>query len=168
MAGEKEFMAYLRAELTESAASTFTETEIDTGLSTDRGVVMEIHQVEFDFSCLQLAELSANGEEYVGMHVTKDSQSDILNVNDTELISKYEYSIFRSVAIGTDAGPLWYDKERPIVFTFPKPIPYVKPTIWIGLKGSDATAKNTGRVRIGYTLSKVSKSDFVELLVAAC
>lgn len=166
MAKDEGFLSFLRGSVTESAASTYTETEIDTNLSAERGVMMEIHSIDFDFSLLQLKEVAANGEEGLAMQVIRETKTDILNVNDADLIGKIEKNLFRAAAIGTDAGPLWYEDNRPYTIHFPRPIPYVKPSIFIGIKGTTAGSANTGRVRLGFTLRKVSRNEFLELLIA--
>lgn len=166
MADKFGFMNFLRGKVTESAASTYTENEIDTNLSAERGVMMEIHSVEFDFTLLQLAEIAAAGEESLAMQLVRESKSAIVNVDDPDLLCKRGEYMFRSAAIGTDAGPLWYKHVRPIQIIFPKPLPYVKPSIVVGILGSDASAVNTGRFRIGYTLRKINKTEFLELLIA--
>lgn len=166
MADKFGFMNFLRGKVSESAASTYTENEIDTNLSAERGVMMEIHSIEFDFTLLQLKEISADGEESMAMQLVRESKSSIVNVDDPDLLCKHGEYMFRAAAIGTDAGPLYYNHVRPVQVNFLKPIPYVKPSIIVGIQGSDASAVNTGRFRIGYTLRKINKTEFLELLIA--
>lgn len=162
-----EYLNYLRFSVSESAASTFTQVEIDTNLNVERGVMMEIHSVELQLATINLFdEVPAAGQELLQIQVTRDSKTGIVNLNDSDVIALHSPEIFRSGAIGTDAGPLYVFTNRIQVIHFPLAIPYVKPSIFVGILGTDSGGAHTVRGRIGYTLRDITREDFLELLVA--
>jgi len=161
-----DFLNFLRAKVVESAAATFTQLEVDTNLSAERGVMMEIHSIEFDFETWNLLrEVGTAATEQVHVQVTRETKSATAELNDSDVIARVMKQVTRSAAIGTDAGPLWMEGERGMILNFPLPIPYVKPSIFIGILGTHATPA-TAYVRIGYTLREIDREDFLELLVA--
>lgn len=161
-----DYLNFLRAKVTESAAATFTQLEVDTNLSAERGVMMEIHSIEIDFETWNLLrEVAAAATEQVHVQVTRETKSATAELNDSDVLARVMKQITRSAAIGTDAGPLWVETDRMVRLDFPLPIPYVKPSIFIGILGTHATPA-TAYVRIGYTLREIDREDFLELLVA--
>lgn len=162
-----DFMNFLRFRVAESAAATFTQNELDTNLSAERGVIMEIHSIELLFEGLQLlTEVGADATESVVFQLTRESKTAPVVINDADLILRRTPSIMRSSAVGTDAGPIYVYHDQYVRTDFPKPIPYVKPTIFAAVVGTDASGLQAVSGRIGYTLREVSRSEFIELLVA--
>src|SRR3990167_5335832 len=160
-----EYLNYLRFTLDESGANTF-KVELDTNLSAERGVMMEIHSVEFEMpDDILLREVAAGASEQILCQVTRETKTAIVFVNDSDVIAKVNHEIARSATIGTDAGPLYFMTDSIQRIEFPLPIPYVKPSIFIGLQGTIATAIRV-RGRIGYTIRDIDREDFLELLVA--
>lgn len=162
-----EYLNFLRFRVTETAAATFTESEIDTNLSAERGVMMEIHSVElFLEQSTLLSEVPAAGEEDIHVQITRETKTAIANFLDADVVARFNREVTRSAAIGTDAGPLYLLSENVVKLDFPMPIPYVKPSIFVGIQGSDAATAQVVSGRIGYTLRDVDREDFLELLVA--
>lgn len=165
--GRSDYLSSLRFDVLQTAASTYIEDEIDTNLSAERGVMMEIHSIDCYFENMDhMVEVAVNNEEHVEMHVARKSKSAIARYSDSDVIAKLGFMVGRSAAIGTDAGPLFY--HTPLGFTvyFPVPIPYVKPSIFVGLNASDATEAHRITGRINYTLREIDRARFLELLVA--
>jgi hypothetical protein len=161
-----DFMNYLRFNALESAAATFTEFELDTNLSAERGVMMEIHSIELSFDDLAYyREIAAGGSEQCAFQVTRTSQTTMVDLNNADCVAKFERETTRSAAIGTDAGPLWVTFDKQVSLWFPRPIPYVKPSIFVAVASTFASAANVAG-RIGYTLREIDRSEFLELLVA--
>lgn len=161
------YLNFLRFRVTESAAATFTESEIDTNLSAERGVMMEIHSVElFLENNTLLSEVPAGGEEDIHVQITRESKTAIANFLDADVIARVNREVTRSAAIGTDAGPLYLFGDNVIKLDFPLPVPYVKPSIFVGIQGSDASTAQIVSGRIGYTLREINAEDFLGLLVA--
>lgn len=161
-----DFLNFLRFSVTESAAATFTQAEIDTNLSAERGVMMEIHSIEIDHNVFQyFREVAANSAEWWRFQVTRETKTGLINGNDADLIWQVSQQITRAAAIGTDTGPLYALSDTTLRVDFPLPIPYVKPSIFVNLQAT-AASPTTVYGRIGYTLREVSREEFLELLVA--
>lgn len=162
-----DFLNFLTATLSESTAATFRELEIDTNLSAERGVMMEIHSVEVARIGLELlTEVAAAASETAGFHLTRETKTSLLAINDRDVVIADVFELARSAAIGTDAGPLYLPFQRYKKYDFAMPIPYVKPSIFLGVQGSDASGFTGVNLRIGYTLREISREDFLSLLVA--
>lgn len=162
-----EFMNFLRFSVAESAASTYTEKEIDTNLSAERGVMMEIHSIEIHNNAHgNLGEVAAGNDESIQFHISRESKTAIILPDNSDTILMDGIVLSRSPAIGTDAGPLWMLNQQVLRYDFPMPIPYVKPSIFAAVLGTDATGLATIRGRIGYTLRLIDREEFLELLVA--
>ena len=161
-----QYLNFLRFSLDESAAATYTSLEIDTNLSAERGIMMEIHSLEVEFTTGDLLrEVAQAASEQIMVQLTREEKAAELTFNDADMIAKLERRISRAATIGTDAGPLWFPSERRAIINFPLPIPYVKPSIFIGVLATHATAGQV-RGRIGYTLRDIDREEFLELLVA--
>lgn len=163
-----EYLNFLRFSVTESAAGTFTQVELDTNLSAERGVMMEIHSIELESATNQftlLKEVAAASNEDIRLQVTRDSKTAMVNLNDADCLALFKKEITRSAAIGTDSGPLWIYDDLVHKIDFALPLPYVKPSIFVGIQSSVATL-GTMAGRIGYTLRDIDREDFLELLVA--
>ena len=162
-----EFLNFLRFSVTESGAATYTQTEIDTNLSAERGVIMEIHSIELipSTNAPLLREVGAGSTEQWEAQIVRETKTAIVGLNDPDTVGKFGRQVTRSAAIGTDAGPLYLDYDLVESIWFPKPIPYVKPSIFVGLLSSLSSVM-TINGRIGYTLRDISREEFLELLVA--
>lgn len=152
-------LRYLRFIVTESAAATFTEIEIDTQLSIERGVIWLIRSLELDIPVDTMDDPAVDTSEGIAIAVTRSSQSDIISFNDPDLVMQYAIAVNRANTIGTPAGPLWWIRENPSVQKFSIPIVYAGVSIFVGIKSTSAGAKVVSG-RIGYSLAKVSDQDF--------
>ena len=162
-----DFLNFLTGTLSESTAATFRELEVDTNLSAERGVMMEIHSLEIArIGGELLTEIAAGASETAGFHLARESKTSLLSINDKDVIIADIVELARSAAIGTDAGPLYYMFNRYQRYDFALPIPYVKPSIFFGVQGSDASGFTGANFRIGYTLREINREDFLSLLVA--
>ena len=161
------FLNFLTATLSETTAATFKELEIDTNLSAERGVMMEIHSLEIArIGGELLTEVGAAASETMGFHLCRESKTSLLAINDKDIIVADVLEVARSAAIGTDAGPLVLYFNRYQRYDFVMPIPYVKPSIFFAVQGSDASGFTGANFRIGYTLREIDREDFLSLLVA--
>jgi hypothetical protein len=161
------FLNFLTGTLSETTAATYKELEIDTNLSAERGVMMEIHSFEIARIGMELlSEVAQGASETMGFHLARESKSSLLTINDKDIIIADVYELSRAATIGTDAGPLWNQFTRYKRYDFAMPIPYVKPSIFFGVQGSDASGFTGGNFRIGYTLREIDREDFLSLLVA--
>ena len=164
---DQSILRIARGRVTESAAATFTELEIDTQLSIERGIIWMVEWVEFDFANLDaLMEVAAGLSETIQVQLTKTTQTGIANRNDPDIIQFLAIRAARSAAIGTDAGPLWSVFESIKRFNFMTPFPVASQTIFMSILGSDASAVHTVSVRIGYTIKEVTDKFFFRVAQA--
>lgn len=162
-----DFLNFLRFDVVESAAATYTQTELDTNLSAERGVMMEIHSIElYSPDYVNLTEVSTAASESIAAHIARESKTTATPLDDADIIAFFSRGMIRSAAIGTDAGPLWTFIDNVQRVDFPMPIPYVKPSIFVGVMGTDASVTARIRGRIGYTLRDIDREEFLELLIA--
>jgi hypothetical protein len=164
---DEEVLRVARIRVTESAAATFTQSEVDTQLSVERGVIWMIHYIEFLYGNLDLlAEVGANAVERVIVQVTREGKTAIVAGNDSDIIQIASRSLFRSAAIGTDAGPLYAHINELDRFDYPTPIPYASQSIFVGALGTDSANTHTVDCRIGYTIREVSDKFFFRVAQA--
>jgi len=163
---DEEILRIARGRVTESSAGTFTQVEIDTQLSVERGVIWMLDWVEFDFDSLNLlAEVSANSIETIRAQITRTTQTALVNGNDPDLIQSAGFSLCRSAAIGTDAGPLNFFSARILRYNFHISMPVASQSIFFAIKGSGAAA-HVVSARIGYTLRQVTDQYFFRVAQA--
>jgi len=160
---DKSILRVARIQAVQSATTAFVEVEHDTQLSIERGVIWQIHGVEFGLNIAGTVTLdysiSANTIEFLQFQLTKESQDDMTTLQDPAMICKYTQSLCRSAAIGTDTGPLYFKLESPYVRNFPIPIPYAAQNIYFSFDASAPSAL-TVQCRIFYTLMTVSDKYF--------
>lgn len=162
---DDEILRFFRASVTESAAATFTQQEIDTQLSIERGYIWLIHFLEFFITPSEVDDPAQGTMERIMTQVTRESQSSILAYNDSDLIESVHYFQDRSATIGTDAGPAWYYNWLPKFYAYYPAIPYAAQSIYIGVHSTSSSAV-TIYVRGGYTLKKVSDKFFFRVAQA--
>ena len=164
---DDEILRYARVRVTESAANVYTQVEINTQLSVERGIIWLIHSIEFHTeTALNLNEVAASGREFITVQVTRESKSAIIGFSESDMVQGFLKEINRSAAIGTDVGPLYFHHVTPNVYHYPVPMPYASQSIFIGLLASDATVVGTITVRIGYTIKEVSDKFFFRVAQA--
>lgn len=166
MLTDEDVLRVARIRTTESSAGTFTQTELDTQLSVERGVIWQINFVEFHIDGRPLRVVGANSQYTIAAQVTRSSQTAMLAANSSEIIQQASKGIARSAAIGTDAGPLSFIDTIPQRFDFPIPLPYASQSIYLGIQGNAAIAIATIDVRIGYLIKRVSDEFFFRVAQA--
>lgn len=150
---------FQRLVLTETAAATFTEQEVDTQLSIERGFIWLIHLIEISIPVNSLDIPAAGGIETFTVQICRASQTGLVDIDDPDVVFRTRREIFRSTAIGTDAGPLWTVAINPIQYHYSPPLPYAGASIYIAVLGT-ATSAQSVRLRVGYTLTEVKDSEF--------
>lgn len=155
-----------RAKGTVTVGSTaYAETLIPTNLSLDRGYIWLIHQILFWPTVLTTLwdDVAAGSQEYIIFHVARESKSDILSsLTEADLVAMWKTTIYRTAAIGTDAGPMWHKEEWPARCYFPVPMAYAGSGIYFGAKTSCATGK-VFSIEIQHTLVKVKDADYLRV-----
>lgn len=150
-----------RFNLTESAASTYTQQEVQTNLSLDSGLIAVIHQISFYLEASALDTPAANGLERAVVQLTRQTKTGILVYDDADLIEKFALTLSRSTAIGTDAGPLYWLGIVPVVFNYSPGLLYANSSIFFGIL-STAGTPITGQCRVSFTLNKISERLFFQ------
>lgn len=163
---DDEILRFLRFEVTESAAATYTQKTIDTQLSIDRSIIWMIHSVDvFGINSMNLEDSAQNASESMNLQITRESKSSIIEYDDADLVERFQYAVKRYATIGTDTGPVCIPAVDPLKCVFPIPIAYAAQNIHVGIQTSHATPQVI-RGRIGYTLRKVSDKFFYRVASA--
>lgn len=161
----EEILRMFRFSVTESAAGTFTQTSYGTNLSLERGVIWEVHFIDFEILPSTIDTPAAGADEQTQVQITRESKSALVNLDDADLIALVIAEVSRSSAIGTDAGPLWKYWLNPLRFNFNPPLLYGAANIYCAIKSTSGTAR-TGRGRVGYTLRSVTDKMFYQIATA--
>jgi len=159
---EEEMLRVARIVAVQSAAAAYVETEHDTQLSIERGIIWLIQMVEFGLNMTAARfdkSIVADSIEHNQYQLTRESQAAITNLNDTAIICNHQEQLVRSAAIGTEAGPLWYQSQSPVRMTFPIPYPFAGQNIYLGFDSAHISAL-TVTARILYTVRTVSDKYF--------
>lgn len=163
---DSEVLRMARVSVTETAAATFTQQELDTQLSVERGVIWQIHFVEFFLNGLSLLrEVAANAQESIDIQLTRTTQTGIVGLTDPDVLIREAYMLSRSAAIGTDAGPLYFYSTLLKRYEFKLPIPVASQSLFLGILGTAASA-HTVSCRIGYNIEHVSDEYFFRVAQA--
>ncbi len=164
---DEEILRIARMRITESAAATFSQQTIDTQLSVERGVIWMIHFIEFHLETLNLLnEVAAGSFEFVDAQVTRESKDAIIRQDDADLLQRTSVIAWRSAVIGTDAGPLYNVKNEMVRYDYPTPLPYASQSLFLGVKGSHASASQIVSARVGYSVRGVSDKYFFRVAQA--
>lgn len=156
---DEDVLRFMRFNVTESAAATFTEQEYDTQLSIDRGYIWMIHFIEWDINLSQIEDPAQDATETFTGQITRESKSALITQNDSDLIARIRLLKDRSATIGTDAGPVIHAGVSPYKDNYYPAIPYAAQSIYVAIQTSHASVQSlTGR--IGYTLARVSEKFF--------
>lgn len=146
-----------------SSEDAFVTGQILTNLSAELKRVWAIWRLEFFYPYDGTDAVAAASEFIATMQITKSVQSGLLNHDNTDLIHSMETIIARNIAIGTDAGPMWYVKESPQTVWFPQPIAFAAPAMNVSFKTLNVTVVNLITARIYYTVRSVSSQEFLEI-----
>lgn len=164
---DEDIIRMARTNVNETSAGTYTENEITTQLSVERGVIWLIHWIEFYVDNPNIMrEVAADASERFQMQVTRESKSAIIEASDSDMIQKCLLEYVRAPAIGTDAGPIAYLVEQPRRIDYRLPLPYASQSIFCGLKASGASTGGQCDFRIGYTVQEVSDKFFFRVAQA--
>jgi hypothetical protein len=162
---DEEIVRTIKAVAVEPGAGTFSESEIATQLSIERGVIWMIHKIHFHIEIgvkglVNLVEVAANSHESIQVQVTREPKTAILTMDDPDLLQNHQVGIVRSADIGTDVGPLYAIFQYPIVYDYSPPLPYASQNIYLAVLGTDATAPITCYFKLFYTIRTVSDKYF--------
>ena len=151
------FIEFLRASIAQTAANAYIETQLATPASKTESMAMLIHSVEFEFT--DLVDTAPANADIISAHLSKTSKATIRTIVDPDIIALYLAktslnAVFNAIMeIGTQ-------KQY-----FDPPILYPKSEMFFGFGTTGFTSVEGAQVRIGYTIEKVSREDFIDALV---
>jgi len=150
-------MEYLRANVLQTAINVFTEKEIRCPTSKTENMAMLIHEIEIH--PLILIDAAPANADIVHGQVTKKSKDAIALLYDPDVLS-----IFSTyTALNAVFNQLLY--RGTMTRKFDPPILYPRASMFLGVHTAGMAATVRIAVRIGYTLEKVSREDFISALV---
>jgi hypothetical protein len=151
------FMEFLRAIVTQTAINAYKEVQIPTPTSKTENMAMLIHSIELRPSVLVAAAPAT--EDFISTHLCKTTQTNVRTTADPDILAIY-HAVTNLNAVFHDVLIRGEQKQ-----TFDPPILYPKASLFLGMTtGGMASVKNV-TVRVGYTLEKVSREDFISALV---
>jgi len=156
------YMEFITGYVTESAANTWTTAAIEVPTSKELTMAMIIHQVEMD---IEPPEHTAVGGTVVMGYLIDDDLEDRPMFDNTHVIYAKDQALYMDAAVAEVA---WASAETHIlggrVQTWQPGILYAKKKIYVGCEGVGQASAKTVRVRIGYTLEKVTTEQFIAAL----
>lgn len=156
-------MEFLRAEVSEPTANTFTQVEISTPASRSEELAMLIWKVVFQ---IDMPDVEDGQRNAVQGRLTRSSQTAIINEHDPDLIAW----ITANLGAGQVEGSLseYFEKTvRPSngFWDFAPPVLYAKSEMFAQVVGTGNAQTKSCHVLLGYTLERVSTSQFISALV---
>lgn len=161
-----QWIQYLRASVTETAANTFTQTTINSPVVLSQGYVIEMHTLEFDHDVAAVGELSATDDELVHrVQLTKTSQTALLRVNNPDLIANWFEQYLSPAARTAEKAPVWsktYSGQRLWTFTQPVLLPFDE--LFLSMQGAGEAAARQSTMRLGFKTVRLGTQQLVELI----
>ncbi|MBA7550727.1 hypothetical protein ES705_43250 [subsurface metagenome] len=151
------FMEFMRGSLAQSAANVFTEREVQTPTSKTETMAMLIHQIELRPA--RLIDSTPTAEDHIAVQIAKAPQDSTDDIDNPDIIAYYMARTHLD-AVFNQMVEKGYQEVK-----FDPPILYPKSTIYAGINTIGFAAPMTLNFRIGYTLEKVSREDFIAALV---
>ncbi|MBA7556203.1 hypothetical protein ES705_48902 [subsurface metagenome] len=151
------FMEFLRALVVQTAINTYQEIQMPTPTSKTENMAMLIHSIEL-YPTNILAGSIANGD-VLHAHLSKTTKTAPGKVADADILA--EYRAYAALAeIFHDTVYMGSQKH-----TFDPPILYPHANLYAAIQTTGFTSVVSLNVRVGYTLEKVSREDFISALV---
>ena len=151
------FMEFLRAKAVQSTANTYAEIMIPTPTSKTESMAMLIHSIELEPT--NVLDTTVNNGDLASMHLSKTHKTSTLGLEDPDILARYRAKVSLNAVFNT----VVFQGERKHVFD--PPILYPHTNLFLGFYTLGFTAASYGIGRIGYTLEKVSREDFIAALV---
>ncbi|MBA7550846.1 hypothetical protein ES705_43372 [subsurface metagenome] len=151
------FMEYLRATAIQASPNAFGETQMPTPTSKTENMAMLIHSIEM--MLLRYVDTTPTDTDTVSCHVSSQSQTSIRKIDEPETLASF-------LAV-THINAVYHDTEKhgQLNLKFDPPILYPKANLYLAISSSGHTTGQYVKCRIGYTLEKVSREDFISALV---
>ena len=151
------FMEFLRANGTPGAANGFKNVEIKVPASKTESLAMLIHRIDFYLDPEEDLDAPAHADKLT-WQLCSSEQSAIIPINNSAIVDMAQ---LYDLLVTSGLAALTF----PIVHEFNPPILYAKDTLYLGIQTVGQGDADTMGVRVGYTLEKVTKDQFIEALV---
>ncbi|MBA7703987.1 hypothetical protein ES703_112784 [subsurface metagenome] len=151
------FMEYLRQRVAQTAANSFTEIEIATPTSKTENMAMLIHSIELYPS--SYTDPAPADSDWVALTVANKHHTGNLQISDPECLAQFK----ALMTLGAVTNLIEYAGSQETKFE--PPLLYPKAHLYLSIKSEGFAAALIGMFRIGYTLEKVSREDFISALV---
>ena len=151
------FMEFLRGNVVQAAINTYAELQVPTPASKTENMAMLIHSIEIHPS--RLVDTTPTNGDFMEVHVAKASKAASAFIHDPDILATYKVE----TVINAGVGEIQETGQQ--VYKFNPPILYPKTNLYIAISSVGLAATAGGKVRIGYTLEKVSREDFISALV---
>jgi len=151
------YMEYLRAKALQTTMNQYIETQIPTPTSKTENLAMLIHSIELVPSMI-LAIAPANSD-IMQVHLSKRSQTAVKTILDPDTLAFYHITTTLNAVFN---GYAIRGAEK---HTFDPPILYPHANLFVGIDCTGFASTRFVECRIGYTLEKVSREDFISALV---
>ena len=150
-------MEFLRQKVTQTAANAFTQVAIATPTSKTENMAMLIHSIELEPT--RHVDSTPTEADRISMTVAKTSQASDLEISDPDCLAMMRINT-RLAAIYHDTIYIGRQNHK-----FDPPILYPKAFLYCSVGATGMASAIIGHFRIGYTLEKVSREDFISALV---
>ncbi|MBA7553689.1 hypothetical protein ES705_46285 [subsurface metagenome] len=151
------FMEFLRAIVTQTAINTFAEVQIPTPTSKTENMAMLIHSIQMQPN--NLVDTTPTNLDTVSVQMSKVSKTGVKFIHDPDILAFYQ----ALTNLDTVYNGVTFKGHE--IQTFDPPILYPHANLYFGIYTVGLTNVEIGRCRIGYTLEKVSREDFISALV---
>ncbi|MBA7551421.1 hypothetical protein ES705_43961 [subsurface metagenome] len=151
------FMEFLRAEVTMAIVDTYEEVQIPTPTSKTENLAMLIHSIELEPATY--ADSTPVSLDTLHLQLTKRSKTEPVYLDDPDLLARFA----STTILDTVANHILTTGHQKTDFN--PPILCTKTNLYLGLNTNGFTTICIARCRIGYTLEKVSREDYISALV---
>ncbi|MBA7703445.1 hypothetical protein ES703_112231 [subsurface metagenome] len=152
------FMEFLRAAVIMSGVDAYTEVTIPTPTSKTENLAMLIHSIYIAPNRMVDAAAPTTGDTIEVMLANKTGTA-MKALSDPDVLA-YFFSVTALAAVFNAIETM-----GALMWKFDPPILYPRANLYLGVDSSGFTAAMGAVCRIGYTLEKVSREDFISALV---
>ena len=151
------FMEFIRVDFSLSAANIYTEEEVATPSSRTETMAMLIHSIEM-YPTIQ-ADTTPTNNDSINLHVSKTSKAAYGYISDPDILAIF------GVTTHLNAVFNGFTYRGSQIQKFDPPILYPKASLFFAAASLGFAQAAAVKCRIGYTLEKVSREDFISALV---
>ncbi|MBA7546349.1 hypothetical protein ES705_38739 [subsurface metagenome] len=151
------FMEFLRADVKQTVVDTYKEVQIPTPTSKTENMAMLIHEIYLEPN--RLVDGTPTDTDTMELHLAGKTKATVTKVSDPDILAY----LFAMTSKGTIWN--WLETLGAQMWKFDPPILYPKANLFLAINTGGFTATMSAVCRIGYTLEKVSREDFISALV---